>query len=824
MAHALQGKAPGNAVAQRLDDLFAILDRLVGDAVDGAAIDLVDHYVLGDVHQPPGQIAGIGGLQRRVGQPLARAVGGDEELGDVEPLLEAGTDRQFDDVAGRLGHEAAHPGELPNLAAAAARAGVGHHVHRVEALLVGFQRLHELVGQFVVGGAPHLDDPVVALFVGDVALQVLTVNLLYLGGSRLDHAILGIGHDDVVHADGGAEPGGVAESQLLYRVEHFHRDVRAVVLVAAGDQVAQRLLVERLVDVVHGGGQLLVEDHPARRRLQVAIVASAGTAVHAYVDQCVVVDAARVDRHHYLVGTGVVAALALRTRAHQRQVVDPEHHVLGRHHDRRAVGRVEQVLGGQHQGPRLDLRLRAQRDVHRHLVAVEVGVECMAHQRVQLDCLAFDQDRFERLDAEPMQGGRAVEQHRVLGDHFLEHRPHLGSLLLYQRLGLLDVEHHVLLHQLLHDERLEQLQRHLGGEPALVEFQIGAHDDDRPARVVDPLAEQVLAEAALLALEHVGQGLQRTVGGALDDALFLGVVEQRIDRFLQHPFLIADDDVRRVECQQALETIVAVDHPPVQIVEIGGGEAAAVKLYHGAQLRRDNRDNVQDQPLRLVARVAEVLDDLDPLQQALVALRSLLRHPRPQFDAERVEVHALQEGADRLRPDAGRERHPETVARFQVLLFGEQIHLLQIGIAGIDDDVLLVVQDGAQRGDRKIEQQPHARRHRAVEPDVRNRSGQFDMAHAFAPYPEMGHLDAAAVADHAPIANRLELPAVALPFLGGAEDALAEQAVLLRAQRAVIDGLRLLDLAVGPGANLLGRRELDGDAFEVLKIPHCCLR
>ena len=35
--------------------------------------------------------------------------------------------------------------------------------------------------------------------------------------------------------------------------------------------------------------------------------------------------------------------------------------------------------------------------------------------------------------------------------------------------------------------------------------------DDGAARVVDALAEQVLAEASLLALEHVGEGLQRAV-------------------------------------------------------------------------------------------------------------------------------------------------------------------------------------------------------------------------------------------------------------------------------------------------------------------------
>ena len=43
------------------------------------------------------------------------------------------------------------------------------------------------------------------------------------------------------------------------------------------------------------------------------------------------------------------------------------------------------------------------------------------------------------------------------------------------------------------------------GKTALVQLERRADDDDRAARVVDALAEQVLAEAALLALEHVAR-------------------------------------------------------------------------------------------------------------------------------------------------------------------------------------------------------------------------------------------------------------------------------------------------------------------------------
>jgi hypothetical protein len=43
----------------------------------------------------------------------------------------------------------------------------------------------------------------------------------------------------------------------------------------------------------------------------------------------------------------------------------------------------------------------------------------------------------------------------------------------------------------------------------------------------------------------------------------------------------------------------------------------------------------------------------------------------------------------------------------------------------------------------------------------------------------MSDLDAAPVADHPLVADRLELTAITLPLLGGAEDPLAEETVLL---------------------------------------------
>jgi SpoVK/Ycf46/Vps4 family AAA+-type ATPase len=174
---------------------------------------------------------------------------------------------------------------------------------------------------------------------------------------------------------------------------------------------------------------------------------------------------------------------------------------------------------------------------------------------------------------------------------------HTTGRALDHALGALDVLRVVEVDQPLHDERLEQLERHLLGQAALVQLELRADDDDRTAGVVDALAEQVLAEAALLALEHVGQRLQRTVARAGDRTAAAAVVEQRVDGLLQHPLLVVDDDLGRTEVEQALEAVVAVDHAAVQVVQVGGREAATVELHHRAQVRRDDRDASSTMPI-----------------------------------------------------------------------------------------------------------------------------------------------------------------------------------------------------------------------------------
>ena len=153
--------------------------------------------------------------------------------------------------------------------------------------------------------------------------------------------------------------------------------------------------------------------------------------------------------------------------------------------------------------------------------------------------------------------------------------------------------------------------------------------------------------------------------------------------------------------------------------------------------------------------------------------------------------------------------------------------LLALGLVGVDRlvdlllelaEVLLARLVVHPRDDRRrevedllellgshVEQVADAARHALEEPDVRDGRRQVHVTHALAAHLGARDLDAAALADDALVADALVLAAVALPVLGGTEDALAEEPVLLGLQRPVVDGLRLGDLAARPGPDLLAR-------------------
>ena len=513
---------------------------------------------------------------------------------------------------------------------------------------------------------------------------------------------------------------------------------------------------------------------------------------------------AHFERDEHVVGGGERAAFALGAGPRLGEVVAAQHHVLGGDGDGAAVRRRENVVGREHQRGGFDLRFGRERDVDRHLVAVEIGVERRAHQRVDLDGLAFHQHRLERLNAQAVQRGSAVQQNGVVFDDLFENVPHHRVLLLHQFLGLLDGGAVAALLQAVIDEGLEQLERHLLGQAALVQAQLGTDHDHRAAGVIHALAEQVLAETALLALERIGERFERAVVGAAQHAAAAAVVEQRVHGFLEHALFVAHDHVRRVQLDQLLQPVVAVDDAAVQVVQVGGGEAAAIERHQRAQLRRNHRDHVQNHPLRLVAGLAERFHHAQALGELeLFLLRGLGLHALADLFAEGLDVDLLQQLLDALGAHHGDELAGELLVELPLALVGDDFAPVQLGdLAGFHHHVGFEIQHPLQLAQGDVQQVADAAGQSLEEPDVRAGAGQLDMAQALAAHAREGHFHAALVANDAAMLNALIFSAQALPILGGSENARAEQPGALRLKGPVIDGLRLGDFAVRPAPNL----------------------
>ena len=440
--------------------------------------------------------------------------------------------------------------------------------------------------------------------------------------------------------------------------------------------------------------------------------------------------------------------------------------------------------------------------MHGHLVTIEVRVERGADERVNTNGLSFYEHGLESLDAESVKGRRAVEQHRVIANDLLKDFIHLRRFLFHNLLGALHRLGDSLLDELMDDERLEQLERHRLGQAALVELELGTDDDDRTARVVDALAEQVLTETTLLALEHVGQRLERTLAATPNRFGAATVVEQCIDCFLEHSLFVAENHFRGAVRDQLHQPVVAVDDATIEIVEIRRREAAAVERNERTQIRWNHRNDIHDQPLCLVAllagvtRVTERINDLEALEHLLLTmLRAFVDESGAKLLRNLVDVDSLQQLANSWGTDVGEER---VVALFlglrlqvEEFVFVEELVLDHLLLARIDDDVVRVVDDLLEVTQRQIDEVSHWRRQSLEEPDVRDGYGELDVTHALATDAAQGDFDAAAIADHSTVANSLVFAAVAFPVLDRTKNPLAEQTVFLGLERAVVDGLGL---------------------------------
>ena len=208
---------------------------------------------------------------------------------------------------------------------------------------------------------------------------------------------------------------------------------------------------------------------------------------------------------------------------------------------------------------------------------------------MKLDGLTFDQFRLEGLDRKPVQRRSPVEHYRVTAKDIFEDLPDDRVFPVDQFLGRFHRFNDTALDQFPDNERLEQFSSHPFRQTAFVQFERRADHDNRTTGVIHTLTEQVLTETALLAFQDIAQRFQGAAAFRFYSVGFAGVVEQRVDGFLQHPLFVPENDLRRFDLQQPLQAVVPDDHAAIQVVEVGAGEAAAIERHKRAQFRRHDR-------------------------------------------------------------------------------------------------------------------------------------------------------------------------------------------------------------------------------------------
>ncbi len=412
------------------------------------AVLLADDDVLGHVDQTTGQVTRVRGVGCGIDQALTGAVGRNEVLERQQALAEVRLNGKVDRLAGHVCHQATHAAELTQLGLRTTGAGVGHHVQRV--LLV--EHVEHKRCNLIGTSGPLVNDFDVALRLVDEALLEVLVDLVDVGLGAIEQLLL-LGRDESVpHRDGEAGAGSVVEAGVLDGVED-RADLGLGVTIAAVRNQLGHVALDHLVvhELIVFGQALAVEDDAADRGLETRGLVAGDVVVDKLVlavldaedTDAVLVDDIGIGSGHAdlnlglhvdlgaavigvqrVVEAGEHVVLARQTVADLGEVVHTDDHVLRGDVDRLAGCRRAQVVRREHEHAGLGLSLAGQRHVDRHLVAVEVGVEGRADQRVQVDSLALDQHRFKGLDGQTVQGRCTVEQHDAAVDDLFEDVPH----------------------------------------------------------------------------------------------------------------------------------------------------------------------------------------------------------------------------------------------------------------------------------------------------------------------------------------------------------------------------------------------------------------
>ena len=143
-----------------------------------------------------------------------------------------------------------------------------------------------------------------------------------------------------------------------------------------------------------------------------------------------------------------------------------------------------------------------------------------------------------------MQCRCSVQHNRMFFDNILQNIPYSRLQLLNHFLGVLNVVRSSVGNKLFHNERFEQLNGHLFRKTTLINLKFRSYNDNGTSGIVNSFTEKVLTETSGFTFQHIRKGFQGSVSRTCYRTSATTVVDQGINSFLKHTFLVTNDNIR----------------------------------------------------------------------------------------------------------------------------------------------------------------------------------------------------------------------------------------------------------------------------------------
>ena len=328
------------------------------------------------------------------------------------------------------------------------------------------------------------------------------------------------------------------------------------------------------------------------------------------------------------------------------QVVVTKNHILRWRYDRFTVFRVKDVFSRKKEQTCFSLSFFRQWNVDGHLVTVKVGIVGLTYQWVKTKGLTINQDRFEGLDTQTVEGRCAVKKYWVFLDNIFKNIPNTFITTFNHTFSGFHVTCVFTRNDFTHHKWFEKFDGHQTWHTTLVHFKCWTNGDNGTSREVNTFTKQVLTETTLFTFKHVAQRFKWTTTWSSNWTTTTSIIDKGIYRFLQHTFFVLHDDTRGIQFKQTSQTVVTVDNTTIKIVQVRCRKTSTIQLNHWTKVWWQYWQNVKNHPFWFVTRLIEGIKNVQTTNCFNTFLTSCCLQLFFEFSNFSFQIHLFQEILD----------------------------------------------------------------------------------------------------------------------------------------------------------------------------------